>query len=94
MALFAASCVISSDKADNGSGWEYKVVLYTTLAGIQNADEALAQRVNTNMINDTEFQNAKLQNKVVQDALNKLGREGWELVDMSQDYVCYFKRRV
>ena len=84
----------SHNPSDGVEKWEYKLISSTTLLDIKSADEAIKQSINTNIIYDPNFEKANQRNLKIQNHLNTLGREGWELVCIDNSSLYHLKRKV
>jgi len=69
--------------------WEYKVVLQATLMGFQSMNDAIK-----GLEPFGDFEKTQKNNQKMEDSMNVLGKDGWELISIGPDYRFTFKRRI
>jgi hypothetical protein len=74
--------------------FEYKVVNVVTLLDIKSFEEAFNQALESHILNDPTLEKVKDRNLKIETALNELGKQRWELVNVDKDYNYIFKRKI
>lgn len=72
--------------------WQYKSVMASELLGLDSLTDAV-EKLSYVWIRRNEEEAKKL-NKVLEQNLNLLGRDGWELVCVKECHIYIFKRKL